>query len=82
LLALVPEKCEVADLVERDGCGLRVDPSNVAGVASAIERFLGDPALLAGCKARARATAVRDYGRGNTSRYVDALRTLVGGGAE
>jgi glycosyltransferase involved in cell wall biosynthesis len=83
LLALVPRKCEIADLVDQDGCGVRVDPDDVGAVESAIQRFLAEPEFLAVCRARARASAVRDYGRGNTRRYVEALRAItVSGGVE
>ncbi len=77
LLALVPKACEVADLVDRDGCGVRVDPGDVAAVESAIKRFLDEPEFLAACRTRARTSAVRDYGRGNTRRYIEALRTII-----
>lgn len=77
LLALVPQKCEIADLVERDGCGIRVDPEASGQVLAAIERFLADPAFLAECKGRARALAVSNYGRSNTARYIASLEQVL-----
>lgn len=78
LLALVPPDCEVADLVERNGCGLRVDPEDAAGIVAAIQRLLSEPLLLQGCRRRAREVAVRQYSRTNTRYYVEALRPWFG----
>jgi colanic acid biosynthesis glycosyl transferase WcaI len=77
LLALVPSGCEVADLVDQSGCGLRVDPDDESGVAAAIESFLDRPEFLRDCQRRSRQEAERHYARDNTRLYIEALRHPV-----
>ncbi|MBP6505932.1 MAG: glycosyltransferase family 4 protein [Opitutaceae bacterium] len=78
LLALVPAQCEVADLIAREDCGIRVDAADAAAAVAAIERLLDDPERLAACRRRAREVAVRNYSRRNSTHYIEALRTLLG----
>ncbi len=79
LLALVPKRCEIADLVARGECGVRVDGDDADGIVRALEHWLAHPEKLAACRQRARALAERDYSRRNSHDYVVAMRELLGG---
>jgi len=77
LLALVPAKSEIGELVEQTGCGIRVDPEASCEVLAAIERFLRDPTFLQQCKVRARKLAVSTYGRSNTNQYIQSIKEIL-----
>ncbi|MDA9196987.1 glycosyltransferase family 4 protein [Akkermansiaceae bacterium] len=77
LIALVPEKCEVADVVEKGECGIRLDPDDGEGIARAILAMIEEPAKLERYKHRSRELAVKRYSRKNTVEYAHAIDALL-----
>lgn len=77
LLAIVPPRNEVADLVEYSGCGLRVDPDDSDALLAAILGMAENPELLAHYQRQARLVVERDFSRRNTALFIDAIRPLV-----
>lgn len=55
ILGLVGEATEVADIIERHQCGVRVSPGDVTALAAALRRLADDPTTLAAMQQRARA---------------------------
>jgi glycosyltransferase involved in cell wall biosynthesis len=77
LIALVPENCEVADIVEKGKCGIRLDPDDGQGIARAILSLVEDPVQLDSFKRRSRQLAVNDYSRDNTKKYAQVLEKIL-----
>lgn len=78
LLAIVPPCNEVADLVEHNGCGLRVDPDDSDALLAAILGMAENRELLANYQRHAHLVAERDFSRRNTALFIDAIRPLLG----
>jgi glycosyltransferase involved in cell wall biosynthesis len=67
------------DIVERQRCGVCVDPSDVAAVASALQRLVDDPALAAAMGERGVAAVRASYNWPVAERQLLSLyRDLVG----
>jgi glycosyltransferase involved in cell wall biosynthesis len=77
LIALVPEKCEVADVVEAGGCGVRLDPDDPDEIANAIITLVDDAARLSAYKSKSRELAETHYSRINTKHYIHALEEVL-----
>ena len=75
LIGLTHGPNEVTEIIERFGCGLTVEPGDVAGLKLAIQRFQQDRAFLSECRRRARQAAEEHFSRANTQLYVEARRT-------
>jgi glycosyltransferase involved in cell wall biosynthesis len=78
LIALVPPRCEVADVVETGGCGVRLDPDNADEIANAIVALVDDSTRLSGYKTKARELAETHYSRMNTIHYIEVLKGIIG----
>ena len=76
LLAIMPPTNEVADLVEQNGCGLRVDPDDTDALHEAILALAENPARLSTYQARSRQLAEQEHSRANTRLFIEALRAL------
>lgn len=77
LLAIVPPCNEVADLVEKNRCGERVEPDDSDALLAAILKMVDNRELLANYQRQARFIAERDYSRRNTALFIDAIRPLL-----
>lgn len=77
LIVLAPPGNEVADLVERDGCGFRVTPDDTDALTDAILSLSGDPSLLDRCKTSAREIAEAQYSRRNTNLFITEMQSLL-----
>jgi len=75
LISLTHGPNEVTEIIEKFGCGLAVEPGDVAGLKAAIQRFQQDGAFLRGCRLRACQAAEQHFSRENTRLYVEAPRT-------
>lgn len=60
-LSVPPNDLEM--LIHRHRCGVNVRPGGAAGLAQAILRFRNEPALLQGCRTRARQAAEQVFAR-------------------
>jgi glycosyltransferase involved in cell wall biosynthesis len=77
LLALVPRGCEVADLVERSHCGLRVDAHLVDDIVRAIEFLGSNRQRLEAYRRRGLEESRRNYSRANIRTYIETVRPLL-----
>lgn len=73
ILALCPEECDLANVVDANDCGVVCDPGDPSGIESALEGFVEDPARLASLRSNARLAAARHYSPANAERMADAL---------
>jgi glycosyltransferase involved in cell wall biosynthesis len=53
----------IREEIEREGCGVYIDPRNPSGFVSAIHPFLQDPEILKKYQRQARSLAEREYSR-------------------
>ncbi|HEY1707242.1 MAG TPA: glycosyltransferase family 4 protein [Rhizomicrobium sp.] len=66
-----------AELIERYGAGLVVEPESPGSLAEAVERLAGDAALCQTCRAGGRALA-KDYGRDSLAdRMLETITAVV-----
>ena len=78
ILAVVGENSEIAEIVERNGCGVRVSQGDVDGLVEAIERLHGDRGLLDDMKRNSRIAFERDFARTKSVQsYVSLLRAVA-----
>ena len=77
IVALVPPNCEVADVVEAGGCGVRLDPDDPDEIASAIVSLVDDSARLSRYKSKSRELAETHYSRVNTAHYIKVLEEVL-----
>lgn len=77
LLAIMPRNNEIADLIEQDNCGVRVDVDDSDALYASILRLADDKKLLEYYRRQARLVAERDFSRRNTFQFTDALRPLL-----
>jgi glycosyltransferase involved in cell wall biosynthesis len=77
LIALVPPNCEVADVVETGGCGVRLDPDDADEIANAIISLVDDSARLSAYKSKSRELAETQYSRANTIHYTTVLEGIL-----
>lgn len=77
LLAIMPPGNEVADLVEKNACGVRVDPDDSDALLAAVVELGEKRKLLANYQRQARLVAKREFSRRNTNLFTDALRPLL-----
>ena len=61
LLAIAPADSDLADLVERHGCGVRVEPGDVEGLREAFRRLQADEAARARMQRAARQAVLERY---------------------
>ncbi|MDQ7841958.1 MAG: glycosyltransferase family 4 protein [bacterium] len=61
ILGLVGERSEVAQIIQRHGCGYRVDQGDVTGTVSALIRWMERPAEMQEMKERARRCFEENY---------------------
>lgn len=54
ILAIAPKESEIADILEKGSCGLRVDPGSAEKIAEAILKFHQNPELMFSCGQNAR----------------------------
>ncbi|MDC0266317.1 glycosyltransferase family 4 protein, partial [bacterium] len=78
LVALVPSNCEVADVVETGGCGVRLDPDDPDEITQSIIALVDDTERLSRYKTKSRELAETQYSRTNTSHYIEALKEVLG----
>src|SRR5690606_25986340 len=77
LIAVAPERSDLAALVRRHRCGAVVSPGDVDGLVDALRQFVDDPARLDEARRRARAAAVEAYGiRRLAERWESFLRSV------
>jgi glycosyltransferase involved in cell wall biosynthesis len=76
ILALVPETCEVADIVQ-EGCGIRLDSDQSGQIADTIRRLVDHPDQLRAYQQRSRELAVSRYSRDNTKEYAVLLEEIL-----
>ncbi|OYT71273.1 MAG: hypothetical protein CFK52_08590 [Chloracidobacterium sp. CP2_5A] len=63
ILGLVGEATEVADIIKRYGCGVRVAPGDRATLVEALRRWAAEPDLLRSMQQRARACFESNFRR-------------------
>ena len=80
LVALVPPNCEVADVVEGGGCGVRLDPDDADEIASSIISLVDDSVRLTAYKLKSRELAETHYSRANTVHYIKVLEQVLSAG--
>jgi colanic acid biosynthesis glycosyl transferase WcaI len=79
VLAAVENRCEVASVVRRAGCGVVIEPGNPREMARAIRGLMRRPDLLARYGRNARAAAELEYSKdGAVSRYADLIEEVRG----
>ncbi len=61
LLAIAPADSDLGDLVERHGCGVRVEPGDVEGLREALRRLQADEAARTRMQRAARAAVLERY---------------------
>lgn len=76
LLALVPEKCEIADLVVKHKCGIRPTGYSGRSVAAALVELLERPDVLSTMRENAREAALKHYSRKNTALYLSNISVI------
>jgi colanic acid biosynthesis glycosyl transferase WcaI len=77
VLAVVPEKSDVARIVTRSGCGVVVDPDSPASVAEAIRNLVRDRGRLEQMAQRAQAIA-SEYGiEKQLERFVQVVERVI-----
>lgn len=77
ILALVGKDSEVADIIERCECGVRVEQGDVEGVVNALMRWRDDPSLLKEMKTRARHCFERYFTKEQAvAKYYNILKEL------
>ena len=77
LLAIMPKNNELADLIQKEVCGVRVDVDDIDALYDAIGRLAEDKKLLLSYRRKARLVAERDFSRRNTHQFTNALRPLL-----
>lgn len=77
LLAIMPTNNELADLIQKEVCGVRVDVDDSDALFTAIVGLVENKELLANYRRQARCVAERDFSRRNTHQFTDALRPLL-----
>lgn len=79
ILCLSGPRCEVADLVAKYGCGLRIDPGDPAALAEAVRGLHRDRARLAGMQHSARRAAEEHFSKGTClEQYRQVIMPLFG----
>lgn len=77
VLAVAPERSDVARIVTRSGCGLVADPDDPASVAAAVRALVQDRARLEKMAQRARSIAP-EYERGRQlARFVQLIEQVT-----
>lgn len=77
ILALVGERCEVAEIVKKHRCGYRLDHDDAAGVVRVVRHLAGHRAELEEMKRSARECLERFYDRRvAVEKYLDVIRNL------
>jgi colanic acid biosynthesis glycosyl transferase WcaI len=77
ILAIVGKSSEEAEIIERYGCGIRVDQGDVEGVVRALARWCQDPLLLETMKQSARLCFEQHFTvQFAARRYYDILREI------
>jgi glycosyltransferase involved in cell wall biosynthesis len=77
LMALVPPGCEVAEIVEEEQCGVRIDPDDASAISREILKLGSDVERLDTCKQMSRRLAVSKYSRKNTQTYIKLLEDIL-----
>lgn len=77
VLAVVPEKSDVARIVTRSGCGVVVDPDSPASVAEAIRNLVRDRGRLEQMAQRAQAIASEYDIEKQLERFVQVVERVI-----
>lgn len=78
VLALVGKNCEVADIIEKSGCGFRCDQDDVDGVVKILSSLYEDQSQLKIMGNKARRYFEEHYTRSKiTRKYFDLLESLI-----
>jgi colanic acid biosynthesis glycosyl transferase WcaI len=81
ILAVVGKNSEIAEIVERNGCGVRVSQGDVDALVEAIETLHADRELLHDMKRKSRIAFERDFTRTKSvESYMTLLRAVVNRG--
>ncbi len=81
ILGLVGEATEVADIIERHQCGIRVSPGDTAALVAALRSLADDPARLSSLQQRARACFESHFRRELAlDAYWETILTAIGRG--
>jgi glycosyltransferase involved in cell wall biosynthesis len=82
ILAMVPQDCEVARVVEEEECGVRLDPDDVTGLAGEIRRLSASPGEVRAMGARSYGAFARAYRLETAARAYRDLWTAPGAEAD
>jgi glycosyltransferase involved in cell wall biosynthesis len=78
-LIICTRETDLSEMAAEYRCGLVVRNGDVEGMTQAILDLEKDPTLLVTYKQSARSTAERYFSRGNTTLFVQAIQTYLGG---
>jgi glycosyltransferase involved in cell wall biosynthesis len=76
LMGLCEDESEVAHTIQQHKCGVVVAPGDIEGLVGGILALARDKSKLNGYRANSRSSAEKFYSRRNTSRYLEAIRTV------
>jgi glycosyltransferase involved in cell wall biosynthesis len=76
LLALCRANCELAETIDRFGCGLVVTPGDVGTLAASIRRLASEPALLSDWRDAAKLASQHHARTKNTQRFLAVLAEM------
>jgi glycosyltransferase involved in cell wall biosynthesis len=76
LIGLCDGDSEVAHIIYEHNCGITVEPGDVEAMVSAILALARDESKLNSYRVNSRSAAEKFYSRRNTSRYLEAMRTI------
>lgn len=76
LIGLCDDQSEVAQTIQQHRCGIVIAPGDIAGLVNGILALAGDESKLNSYRTNSRSAAEKFYSRRNTSRYLEAMRTV------
>lgn len=76
LIGLCDDQSEVTQTIQQHRCGIVIAPGDIAGLVNGILALAGDESKLNSYRTNSRSAAEKFYSRRNTSRYLEAMRTV------